>query len=614
MSIATAMSKYGSGVGYIYAVDSAGNIIESVQNSTFGRQAIESAALLSSPLTSNVSASSTVEIASGTGTITNLSYDGVSIFNTGVPVTGATTADLAVNLRDAINAYISVPNYTAVSSGNFVTVYADPTEGSNLNGVSSVGAVTGTLVMNVGELNGGTNTSDDVDYQTGFNVYLNPSPTASATSLTGATDVTTAVVRRSASTPFIISNVSISSNSISVDRKGTINIIDVDTEGAIAADDLTTITTGNFTNGDMIILRGANPARIITVQEGDNIELGNNANFVSGDKDSGLCLQLFDNVWYEVFRTPANSISVSTLRAAGIPQPVPGVQVSAINLAGASTTITAGVDKGYWALTGSGTLTGNVAYNLAAGTIEGDTISIRMPGNITLGGFNISFNGVTLTQQKATYGALIVFVWEGSSWIPSLFDLGNSIDYATSTELATKEDSLGNPAADGYVLSSTTGGTRSWIPKTSDVLLSSDNVTRLSSAGLLTTATTYTIPAGTLTDGSSVTLEVVGFFAANANAKNVYIKFNGTTYLANIITTTPNSSYFTINFCLYNLSNTTAKGGGSIIMDNYPNESSYNQAAGLDFTATSYDITIEFAGIAANDVTVYMSKITKYIA
>lgn len=34
---------------------------------------------------------------------------------------------------------------------------------------------------------------------------------------------------------------------------------------------------------------------------------------------------------------------------------------------------------------------------------------------------------------------------------------------AVSQLLATKEDSLGNPAADGYVLSSTTGGTRSWI-------------------------------------------------------------------------------------------------------------------------------------------------------
>ena len=615
MSIATAMSKYGSGVGYIYAVDSAGNIIESVQNSTFGRQAMESAALLSSPLTSNVSASSTVEIASGAGTITNLSYDGVSIFNTGVPVTGATTTDLATNLRDAINAHLSVPEYTAVSSGNIVTVYADPSLGGTLNGVSSVGTTTGTLVMNVGTLDGGTATSDEVDYQVGFNIYLNASPSATASSLVGATDITSAVVKRSASTPFIVSNDTIASGSISVDRVGTINILNVDTEGAIAADDLLTIQTGNFTNGDMVIIRGVDPARVVTVKEGDNIELGNNADFVSGDKDSGICLQLFDNVWYETFRTPANVVSVSTLRSAGIPQPVSGIEVSAITLSGASTTITPGVDKGYWALTGSGTLTGNVAYNLAAGTVEGDTISIRFGGGITLGGFSLSFNGISLTQQKATYGALAVFKWEGSSWIPSLFDLGNAVDYATSADLATKEDSLGNPAFDGYILSSTAGGTRSWISNASTALLGTVAATVGNSAGVETDLGVITLGAGTLsTDGSSVKISAGGGFASNANAKTLRLRFDSlATSVVNVLTAAPNGVDWYMDIVITRYSNTTVAVSSVMMIKNSPVELENIVLGGLDLAATSYDLRITGDGVAGSDTYLHNALATKYI-
>jgi len=42
-------------------------------------------------------------------------------------------------------------------------------------------------------------------------------------------------------------------------------------------------------------------------------------------------------------------------------------------------------------------------------------------------------------------------------------DADKPVSTATQTALDGKEDDLGNPAADGYVLSSTTGGVRSWV-------------------------------------------------------------------------------------------------------------------------------------------------------
>ena len=61
-------------------------------------------------------------------------------------------------------------------------------------------------------------------------------------------------------------------------------------------------------------------------------------------------------------------------------------------------------------------------------------------------------------------------VWDAtnSSWVVSLFKDTQGIDLADSVDLATKEDYLNVPSADGYVLVSTTAGVRSWQNGTTD--------------------------------------------------------------------------------------------------------------------------------------------------
>lgn len=467
MSIKTALAKYGSGVGYIYLTDSSNNIVRNIPNTPEGREFAERQMLVSSSLISNISASGTITVTAAGGTITNLSYNGVAIFNTATPIAGATVSATATNISSAINSHISVPNYTAVSSGDTVTVYLEADQGSSLNNTVLASSVTGATTITSTNLDGGSYPSGEIDSQLGYKIYLNPSTSAAIDTIVGATDVTSGVLRKSSTSPYIVRDVSISSGSVSIDRDGAVTVVSVQTEGAVAADDLTSIDAGIFTDGDTIIIRGKEVGKVTTVKEGGNIELANNSDFLTGGKDNSLTIQfsISDNKWYEVGRSPGDSLTVSSLRSAGISTPVQGVNSEAIVLGGSTTTLTAGTNKGYYQLTGSGTLTGSVSYGLASGLVDGDTFIIDYNATITLGGFVITLAGITLTASQALEGDVFVkAVWDAtnSAWVVSLFKDTQGIDLADSTDLATKENVLGNPAADGYILTSTAAGVRSW--------------------------------------------------------------------------------------------------------------------------------------------------------
>ena len=79
------------------------------------------------------------------------------------------------------------------------------------------------------------------------------------------------------------------------------------------------------------------------------------------------------------------------------------------------------------------------------------------------GGGAVELNDLTdvIITSPATNNVL---KYNGTTWVNSLLDLSA---YATvtyvNTSINTREASLGNPSTNGYVLSSTTSGTRSWV-------------------------------------------------------------------------------------------------------------------------------------------------------
>ena len=312
MSIKTELSKYGSGIGIIYLTDSNDLIKYQKLNDKRGREESERLMLVSSTLSSNISATSLVEVTASGGNITNLSYNGVSVFNTTTPVTGATTSDLALSLALAINSNVSTPNYTAVSSGSFVTVYLSADQGDSLNGQVAGFSTTGTADLIATPLDGGSYSSgSEVDSQVGYKMYLNSNDSAVVDTLVGATDITSAVLRKSSSSPYTIRESQISSGSISVNRDTNITIVNVQTEGSVATDDLTSINEGIFNDGDTIVLVAKESTKVITVKEnqGGNIELSNGVDFITGGKDFSISLRYSasDNKWYESSRSPVYS-------------------------------------------------------------------------------------------------------------------------------------------------------------------------------------------------------------------------------------------------------------------------------------------------------------------
>src|SRR5574337_1723886 len=83
----------------------------------------------------------------------------------------------------------------------------------------------------------------------------------------------------------------------------------------------------------------------------------------------------------------------------------------------------------------------------------------------------------------------------------------NIVHIASNTSaIAGKENSLGNPSTNGYVLSSTTSGARSWVPNGSG---SSGTVTSVGSG--------YGITGGAITTSGTLTLD-------SATVSNYYVR------------------------------------------------------------------------------------------
>ena len=139
------LNDLGNGVGLVYITDVDNKIIDVLPNEGSVESVLRRDGLIRAPFSTQIRPRATFVLTGGTGTITNITIDGVSVFDTSSSITGATVQELAANARDAINAYISAPNYTAISVDDTFYVYALDGVGESANGFVSTIAVTGSL-------------------------------------------------------------------------------------------------------------------------------------------------------------------------------------------------------------------------------------------------------------------------------------------------------------------------------------------------------------------------------------------------------------------------------------------------------------------------------------
>lgn len=319
----------------------------------------------------------------------------------------------------------------------------------------------------------------------GRRYFLNSDAGADYGDLTGSIEITGYIVAKGLQGVFPNDSYTISSGVISPSRKASIILTSVDTQGGAGTDDLDTITGTGYSTGDIIFLRGVSGARVVTVKSGTgNINLASAVDFNTGDLTKAITLQWTGSAWNELTRTPAPLVSVSTMRSNGIAIPVQGVNKTTLTNGGGTISIEPGVDKGYQVYDGSPTLSGSwtIQINPTPSTpyLDGDEVIVDYRATSVVGGNTITIFGIALTATQALQGRVWLrakYKLSNTTWYYSIVYGAQGVDITNKAYVdATFEPALGNPAGDGYILSSDTSGNRSWIPNAAGGQVAIDNV------------------------------------------------------------------------------------------------------------------------------------------
>lgn len=437
--MARGISDYGNGLGYLYVVDQAGTgILATVPNSLPGARTLREIADRNGPLAGGRAAVGTLTITgcASVGAVTSISIGGVNQLAAAVNCATNTPSVLAAQLVAAINAYAPPApgdwDYTASNIGAVITIMAPTAAGSSVNGLPIVVAVTsGTITFVVTDLVNGSDIGGTFDQSLGVRFYMDAdygpsgipgSVPATQTSITYAIEITKYITLRGMEGGNDVQTIVLSSGAaLGISRKSATTMVMLDTEGAAASDNLIFIDTTDFIEGDLLVLRGVDSSRVVTVVSStginENISTSLAASFAL-DSQTAVLIVYFSNdptdgaFFYEATRTNSQ-VSIPTqanIRAAGVPMGVQGVTTTTLTAGGGSLLITAGVSKQTQYYTGSATLAASWSITFAtSGAMDGDEIEAYYYATLVLAGNTVTIGGYSLTDDQALGGGLMVY-------------------------------------------------------------------------------------------------------------------------------------------------------------------------------------------------------------
>lgn len=478
------ISKLGNKDGIIYVTELDGTtVLANIDNTPEGVASIKKDAALSAPMSGERLSFVTIPLPA----VMDNNMFGVVI--NGVPIVvngGGTTPAGAAN---SINIAATTPKYTAEAVGNDLKIYAAPGTGSGPNGFDAYYSYTvgGATQDDTKYFSGGSSGSGSTDSSFGKRFWLNADPGAVEGVIAGAIEITDDIIAKSTASPLPQASLTIAAGLIAPTRLGSTIALSIETEGGAGADNLDIISSAGFSNNDMVIIRGTTTGHVVTLRDKTvaggtaNIALANQTAFSTGAKNLSIALQLIDGVWNEIFRTPNLPLSVTNLRAVGIPEPVPGIDSTALLTTG-NIEIEPGVSKGSFVITGSPTLTANVnIIPKAAPTTpykDGDEVWIEYKATPDLDGNKVSIFGQELTDIQAESGAILIrskYKLSNTTWYTSVFIQANDQDYAKLSDVTSKENGLGNPIVDNMMLISSKLGIRSWAMVPGQVVFNNES-------------------------------------------------------------------------------------------------------------------------------------------
>lgn len=482
---ANLLKDFRNGLGYIYITKADGTtIVGNIENTPVGADEAQRLLLTSCPLAGEIASVGTVTFTNtANGTLDSLTVNGVDII--GSVASGADDSALAIDARDKINSYTSSPNYIARSLAGVLYIFTVKGAGTSANGFAVVSTSTDADTDDT-NMAGGNDGVGIFDPTYGLRAFLNADydangcsgeGTATEGDLTYALEITKFLVVRGFENAHYNTEAEIIDGVLSFERVANIMNVDVETEGATSADDLLTIITDNFNDGDIIFLRGKVYNQIVTVKteifgDDDNIILSN-GNFETGDRDYVLGLQYWNTIdggfWFEMFRSPSVPLSVQALRDVDIAMPKQGVDSLLVSEPSTTRTITVGVWREYIDIEDTRSLAANYNIELSTtGAIEGDRFHFNYTANITNNGFSTTIAGIVLTDKQALEGNLwFECYYDGSAWESAVFQKADGVDLLSEQDAeATYEPILPTPVADGMVLAGNIDDTKYWIPNT----------------------------------------------------------------------------------------------------------------------------------------------------
>lgn len=426
--MANGATDLGNGIGLIYQVKPNGtDILAAIPNNANGIRTAKLLAVQAASLSTNKRAVGSIVLSAvaGAGNVTAVTIDGVNQISANVAYVAGPLATIATDIAAAINSFTpaSGPDYVAVGQNERVYIFAPVDQGSAVNGEAITVSTTGNLTFTTNDLTFGSNASSVFDEVTGYRFFVNAdySGTASLTSLTNAVEVTDYIVPRPLNTSFDTQEKTIQTNVINIMRKSALTFIVVDTQGGAGTDDLDNITMLDAAENDILVLFGANASRVVTFTSAGNINLVNA--FSTADFDTSITLRFSAGTFYEIGRSGNNFVpSVAAFRTADYPFVITGAQGRAALTATDNTTVTlvANTNKKYQVVTGTATLSGG-DYEIAldtTGVVDGDEFTIGYYGAVTIGSNNVVIGGVTLTEEEALYGGVVLaFVVNSGSWV-----------------------------------------------------------------------------------------------------------------------------------------------------------------------------------------------------
>lgn len=284
--MANGISDIGNGIGLLYAVDSASNIVAVVPNTAPGIWDMKNAADLSIPFSGQRSAFGILNITAvvGFGAITNIDINGVNQIP-GVISVGAITADTVAQLIEAsINSYQPIGyDFKAVAVGSSVYIYGPESAGAAINGYTITLTDTGSVVNWTQEpFKNGAYSYGAVDPIYGFSIYINADygPNglsgelpADPTSLLYAVNISKYIVNRGLNNSVPSSVVTISGNVLAnINRSSVITFIALNPSSG-PTDTLIKINPDDFTDGDLLFISCYDAGNVITVESLNNITI-----------------------------------------------------------------------------------------------------------------------------------------------------------------------------------------------------------------------------------------------------------------------------------------------------------------------------------------------------